>query len=144
MDANSLTVQIEKRIEMKPQTQILLIGYQAQEGWNKILAEAVKTIGNVRSIKENEVELITHASFDFIIVDASLVSEAAPLIRRIRPLQPRARILVVTSSPDWQMAREALKAGANDYISKSYDKRDLQAAVKATLAQPPARFHFPG
>ncbi len=143
MDANSLTVQIEKRIEMKPQTHILLVGYRAEEGWNRILAEAVKTIGKVRSIRENEVDLITHASYDLIIVDASLVSEAAPLIRRIRPLQPRARILVVTASPAWQMAREALKAGANDYISKLYDKRELQAAVKSTLAQPPARFHFP-
>lgn len=69
----------------------------------------------------------------FFIIDSTYVEDVPGLIGHIRKSQPCARVLVVTSSPSWLRARDALKAGAVDYIKKSLDAENLRQSVEIAL-----------
>jgi DNA-binding NarL/FixJ family response regulator len=52
----------------------------------------------------------------------------------IRPEQPQARIIVLTTYEGDVMARRALKAGATGYILKDLIRTELLDAVRAVCA----------
>ena len=56
-------------------------------------------------------------------------------IRDICAIEPRAKILMVTSSTDKVAILKALKAGAQRYIAKPFDVNRLAKAMKQMLAQ---------
>jgi len=59
------------------------------------------------------------------------------MLSRLRAQQPEARIVIATTVPTWQRAREALRAGAADYIRKSLDEKELCSKIQAVLETPP-------
>jgi DNA-binding response OmpR family regulator len=112
----------------------LLIGYKPDEQWPLLLQEALTPLGKLRIIQENEVmRIVSHTNYDLIIIDAGVVSEITLLLSRLRASRPKCRVLVVTASPSWQAAREALKAGAIDYVNRSFDINDLRSKIRTAL-----------
>jgi CheY-like chemotaxis protein len=71
---------------------------------------------------------------DLILLDIGLPNlsgiEAA---RRMRELTPQSRILVVSEHRSGHIAEEALRAGANGYVVKSFAWRDLLSAIRIVL-----------
>jgi len=87
-----------------------------------------------------EKEAVQHTlqhGYDTMIVDAAVIDDVPFLISRLRAQQPQARIVVVTASPTWQRAREALQAGAVNYVHKSLNEKELLSIFKDILARTP-------
>jgi len=115
----------------------LLIGRLEESSWPPALAEALAPLGRLHIVSEQEAfEEIDNTRYDVIIVDATAVKEVAPLVARLHARQPEARMVVATLSPTWQRAREALQAGASDYIRKSLNREETLAAIRDILRRP--------
>lgn len=57
-------------------------------------------------------------------------------IKEIRRLNPRARVLVISALSDPDLVKEAMAAGASDYITKPFSVSDLKARIlKVTEAR---------
>jgi hypothetical protein len=75
---------------------------------------------------------------DIVIADTSMPRcDVLALVRQHRLENPDVQWLIVSGSGSEDLAVEALKAGAGDYVSKKNISR-LSAAVKSMLENPPA------
>jgi|GEM_PF-789434 len=130
---------IHPRVEKRMLTEytFLLIGEKAGSQWPLVLEQALSPLGKLQVVSEQAVtESGMHPRSDVIIIDAGVVGDAVKLVSLLRQQQPQARIIVATASPTWQRARDLLKAGAADYISKSLDEKQLQSEIRAVLDTP--------
>jgi len=72
---------------------------------------------------------------DVTLMDVRMLGgDGIEAIRRIRSLDPAARVLVLTSSEHGQHALAAMEAGAAGYVSKSVGYKDLLAAIREVHA----------
>ena len=113
----------------------LLISDAADDHWNQVLREALAVLGPLQIVSEREAAafLQVHA-YDTVIVDAGAVSSAPKeLIRQIRELHPGARVVVVTASPHWKIAKAVIRAGAADYVEKTLNREEILASFGKTL-----------
>jgi DNA-binding response OmpR family regulator len=80
-------------------------------------------------------EDFTRARQDLILLDISLPGEmnGIELLRRLRVVDPSAKVIMVTGNTDPALAREALELGALDYIDKPFDSAYLKRVVAAAL-----------
>ena len=57
-------------------------------------------------------------------------------IKEIRRMNPKARVLVISALSDPDLVKEAMAAGASDYITKPFSVSDLKARIlKVTEAR---------
>jgi two-component system, chemotaxis family, chemotaxis protein CheY len=57
-------------------------------------------------------------------------------IKEMRRLNPKARVLVISALSDPDLVKEAMAAGASDYITKPFSVSDLKARIlKVTEAR---------
>jgi DNA-binding NtrC family response regulator len=70
-----------------------------------------------------------------VILDAALLDNEMLMISEIRRRLPGMRIAVLTASPTWRRAREAIQAGAMDYISKILSGQEYKAIFTDLLAR---------
>jgi len=54
-------------------------------------------------------------------------------IKEIRHMNPRARILVISALSDPDLVKEAMTAGASDYITKPFSVSDLKARISKVM-----------
>jgi len=72
---------------------------------------------------------------DVTLMDVRMLGgDGITAIRRIRELDPAARVLMLTSSEHGQDALAAMQAGAAGYVSKSVGYPDLLAAIREVHA----------
>jgi len=118
----------------------LLIDGRRDPCWQQMVNDVLMPLGTLRVSNEREaVQHILQCDFDLVIIDAIAVENVPLLVSRIRAQCPNARVVVATTSPTWRRAREAFRAGATDYIRKSFDKRETCRVLQATLLKiPPA------
>lgn len=116
---------------------IMVVTNNPQSLWLPVLQEAVQSLGIVVPVTMEEVrERLQKEAFALIIADMSeIMDEVAYLVKKIRSLQPAAPIFVVTTSPTWRRAREALLAGAADYDRRTFDKENLLLKCRTILQQ---------
>lgn len=115
----------------------LLIGNREESPWTQALAEALAPLGELHVISEQEAfKGIERERYDVIIVDSTVIKEVVPLVAGLRIRQPTAKLVVATLSPTWQRARDAMQAGASDYIRKSLNTQETLAAMKKILSRP--------
>jgi DNA-binding NarL/FixJ family response regulator len=80
-------------------------------------------------------ELLRSQQFDLLILDMSMPGiSGIDLIARIRVHDAKLPILILSMHNELQIARRALKAGANGYLTKDSDPETLLTAVKRTAA----------
>jgi DNA-binding response OmpR family regulator len=116
----------------------LLIGEKTQTQWPLLLYKALSSLGDLSIVSEDKaIQTIVQRDYDVVIVDAGAVHDVVRLVSSLRAQRQGMRVVVATSSPTWQRAREALQAGAADYIRKSLDKKELCSNIKAVLELPP-------
>jgi DNA-binding response OmpR family regulator len=115
----------------------LLVGQTTETQWSSVLKEALSPLGSLQVVsEEGAVPAVIRTHYDLVIVDAGAVRDAVLLVSRLRVQQPETRIVIATASPTWQRAREALQAGAADYVRKSLDEKGLRSKVQAVLECP--------
>ena len=115
----------------------LLISGPQDHYWHSVLEETLASLGHLQVVAEQAaIQSIIGQDYQAVIVDAGAVDHLAFLVSRIRAQRPDARVIVVTASPNWQLAREALQSGASDCIRKSPHRAELLSAFQAALSKP--------
>jgi DNA-binding NtrC family response regulator len=73
-------------------------------------------------------------SFDCIVSDLAMPGmDGIELLKKIRLRDDKVPFLVVTGYPTIETAVEAMKLGAFDYITKPFDKTDIEIKVERAL-----------
>lgn len=80
----------------------------------------------VRKFKELTPDLIT---MDILMPRMNGIRS----IKEIRRANPRARILVISALSDPDLIKEAMTAGASDYITKPFSVSDLKARISKVI-----------
>lgn len=112
--------------KLKMDHQVLLIAGTIHAQWGNVLQAAMGDSGFVQLATEQDYELaIEKKVFHLIIIDAGEISSFTEVVKEVKRLQPAAIIVVATASPTWQRAREAMRAGADDYIRKQQKESQL-------------------
>ena len=111
------------------QERILAICDPTDKTWVEKLRESSAVSLIIDTVGEKQVEKVCTYEYDVILLDAGAVENAPKFVRHLRLNWPRANIIVVTSSPDWNLARQCYMAGASDYVSKFFAGEAVRSAV---------------
>jgi DNA-binding response OmpR family regulator len=77
-----------------------------------------------------------------VILDLGLPDGSGfQLLTEIRRSAPRIPVLILTAKTDVESVVKGLQLGANDYVRKPFDDRELLARIKTALREPQARSH---
>lgn len=72
---------------------------------------------------------------DIVVLDIGIPNmDGLSAISRLRLLDPKPKILILTGQPTDLFAARCMKAGANGFLTKNEDLNELQRAVKVLLA----------
>src|SRR5258706_11508880 len=77
--------------------------------------------------------------FDVVISDIIMPGVSGiELLRKVRALQPRTLVVLITAFATVETAVEALREGASDYVLKPFKFDDLRFRVRRLLEHPAA------
>ncbi|MFM6985371.1 MAG: two-component system response regulator OmpR [Hydrogenophaga sp.] len=106
----------------------LLRRYLAQEGFDVALAEDGKAIGKV----------LQRESVDLIVLDLMMPGEdGLSVCRRLRASGDRTPIIMLTAKSEDVDRIVGLEVGADDYLGKPFNPRELLARIHAVLRRRP-------
>lgn len=113
---------------------ILLVENSGTDYWRKLVLQTLAQLADVDVTDlQGCLRLLEAEPYDYVILDATL-GGLSDLIRSVLHINVGARVLVITTSPTWQRAREAFRAGAADYVYKMADGK-LITTLRDTLQQ---------
>jgi two-component system response regulator (stage 0 sporulation protein F) len=105
----------------------------------EVLAEYFATEGYAVEAATSGVEALTAirgGRADLVLLDVRMPGlDGVQVLRRIRELDERVAVIMVTANEDVSLAKETLKLGAFDYVAKPFDFDYLDRAVAAGLAR---------
>lgn len=121
----------------QPDHQILIVDDEAPQ--RELLGDVVHSLG-MSSVQaesgEAALELIAREPPDMVLLDVRLGGiSGLETLRRIRQHLPDLPVLLITGFADVRQAVEAVKCGADDYLSKPIDLEELQAAITDALGR---------
>jgi len=91
-----------------------------QEGYNVATAET----------GEEAIEVIKNRDFDVLILDVRLTGKSGlQVLNEIREIKPQIKVIIMTAYPSVELAVEAMKAGATDYIVKPFSPEQLKGLI---------------
>ena len=83
---------------------------------------------------EDSLELLRHYEYDIVLLDLTLPDiEGFEVVRRIRLARNDTPVVVLSSIALPQARVKALSLGADDFITKPYDKAELLARMQAIV-----------
>ena len=107
----------------------LLRRYLSQEGFDVLLAEDAKALNRV----------LTRETVDLIVLDLMLPGEdGLSICRRLRAANDSTPIIMLTAKVEDVDRIVGLEVGADDYLSKPFNPRELLARIHAVLRRRPA------
>jgi two-component system phosphate regulon response regulator OmpR len=108
----------------------LLRRYLSQEGFDVLLAEDGKALNR----------LMTRENIDLIVLDLMLPGEdGLSICRRLRAAGDRTPIIMLTAKVEDVDRIVGLEVGADDYLPKPFNPRELLARVHAVLRRRPPK-----
>ena len=111
-------------------TQARLNAYFSQEGYRVLLAGDGETFW----------QQLEHAAVDLVLLDINLPGQdGLSLARELRARDPAIGIILLTSRNDDIDKMVGLEVGADDYVTKPFNPRELLARVKSLLRRTGAR-----
>ena len=111
-------------------TQARLNAYFSQEGYRVLLAGDGETFW----------QQLEHAAVDLVLLDINLPGQdGLSLARELRARDPAIGIILLTSRNDDIDKIVGLEVGADDYVTKPFNPRELLARVKSLLRRTGAR-----
>ncbi len=121
-------------VQMPASYHFLLVSDSPDDYGNQVLREALVPLGSLQVASEGELaRSLQEQTCDIVIVDAGAVRSASEMVSQIRKLDPDTRIVVVTASKHWKVARGIFRAGAMDYLFKSLSKEEILASFQRVL-----------
>lgn len=108
----------------------LLRRYLAQEGFEVLLAEDAKAMARV----------LAREAVDLIVLDLMLPGEdGLSVCRRLRAANDHTPLIMLTAKGEDVDRIVGLEVGADDYLAKPFNPRELLARIHAVLRRRPAR-----
>ncbi|RMX08361.1 two-component system response regulator OmpR [Corticibacter populi] len=106
----------------------LLRRYLAQEGFEVMVAEDSKALNRI----------LLRETFDLIVLDLMLPGEdGLSICRRLRSNNDRTPIIMLTAKSEDVDRIVGLEVGADDYVGKPFNPRELLARIHAVLRRRP-------
>ena len=131
MTQASNTSRIDKILIVDDDARIrdLLRRYLTQEGFEVILAEDSKALNRI----------MMRDSVDLIVLDLMMPGEdGLSICRRLRAANDRTPIIMLTAKGEDVDRIVGLEVGADDYLAKPFNPRELLARIHAVLRRRPA------
>jgi DNA-binding NtrC family response regulator len=83
---------------------------------------------------EEALEMVEKQDFSIIIVDVRLPGKTGiTVLKEVKALKPQIKSIVITAYPSTELAAEAMKLGAVDYLIKPIAPDELERLVQETL-----------
>ncbi len=83
---------------------------------------------------EEALELIEQQDFSVMIVDVRLPGKTGiTVLKEVKALRPEIKSIIITAYPSIELAAEAMKLGAIDYLIKPIAPDDLERLIRETL-----------
>ena len=83
---------------------------------------------------EEAQEMIEKQDFSVMIMDVRLPGKTGiKVLREVKALKPQIKSIVITAYPTVELADEAMKLGAVDYLIKPVAPDDLERLIRETL-----------
>lgn len=106
----------------------LLARYLTREGMLVVTAESA----------ENAQEMLTALAFDLMVLDVMMTGQSGvELTRQLRAANETTPILLLTARGEVEERIEGLSAGADDYLVKPFEPRELLLRIQAILRRAP-------
>ena len=91
-----------------------------QDGYNVTTAET----------GEEAIELVKNHDFDVMFLDVRLTGKSGlEVLKEIKEIKPQIKSIIITAYPSVELAVEAMKAGATDYIVKPFSPDQLEKLI---------------
>ncbi|MBI5016194.1 MAG: sigma-54-dependent Fis family transcriptional regulator [Deltaproteobacteria bacterium] len=91
---------------------------------------AVATAGS----GEEALSALEKARFDLVVTDIKMPGmDGMDLLRKVKESAPETQVIVITAFGTIEMAVEAMKAGAFEYITKPFNRDELKLTVRKAL-----------
>jgi DNA-binding NtrC family response regulator len=85
---------------------------------------------------EEALELIEKQDFDILVVDVRLPGKSGiQVLKEVKEVKPYIESIVITGYPTVDLAVDAMKLGAVDYLVKPIAPDDLERLIRATLLE---------
>jgi DNA-binding NtrC family response regulator len=99
-----------------------------------VLAQAQRFEVEVLSDSARAFDVIAGGNFDVILLDMDMPHVSGmEVLRHVRARHPAIEVIVITGVGDVELAVEAMKLGAYDYLSKPVESRRLVACIEEAL-----------
>jgi len=83
---------------------------------------------------EEALEMIEQQDFSVMIVDVRLPGKTGiTVLKEVKALRPEIKSIIITAYPSIELAAEAMKLGAIDYLIKPIAPDDLERLIRETL-----------
>ena len=120
---------------LKTKPKILLIDDEAATrfGFTRFLASSGFDVHEAEDISSADKQLSSH-TFDAVILDIKLPDGSGlDLIERIRQDSPEISIIIITGTGDIPLAVDAMRRGADNFLTKPVDMQGLEIFLKKSL-----------
>lgn len=99
------------------------------------MTEGIHLVGIART-GEEAIECVQSETVDVVLMDVNLGAELDGIetTRRIKQVAPHTQILILTMYTDPTTVTQAVKAGANGYLSKGASREAVERAIQDVLA----------
>jgi DNA-binding NtrC family response regulator len=85
---------------------------------------------------EDALEMLHRAAYDLIICDIILPGiSGIELLQRYRAINPAQKVVIMTAYASMDTAKQALAAGASEFVLKPLTHDELKAVVRKVLEQ---------
>jgi DNA-binding NtrC family response regulator len=85
---------------------------------------------------EKALEMIEKEDFGIMIVDVRLPGKTGiTVLKEVKVLKPQVKSIVITAYSSTELAAEAMKLGAVDYLIKPIAPDELERLIQKTLAE---------
>ena len=83
---------------------------------------------------EEALELLQKQEFSILVLDIRLPGKTGiQILKEIKALKPQIKSIVITAYPSAELAVEAMKLGAVDYLIKPVAPDELEKLIRETL-----------
>ena len=85
---------------------------------------------------EEALSLIEKQDFSVIVIDVRLPGKTGiKILTEVKQQKPQIKSIVITAYPSAELAAEAMKLGAIDYLIKPVNPDDLEKLIQGTLLE---------
>ncbi|HTK81301.1 MAG TPA: response regulator [Bacteroidota bacterium] len=85
---------------------------------------------------DTAVEMLAKKSYDVILLDVRMPRmNGIEVLKHVKNNKVNSRVVMLTGVDDLTVALEAVKNGANDYVTKPYDITTLTSCIRRVVAK---------